>query len=190
MQPFISIILSGGQSRRMGQDKALLALGETTLIDCQYQRLQQLGAPVWISGDYPNYPCIGDQSPASGPLAGIGSAMREFRLQAQALLVIAVDMPLLTAKVLQQFLALTHQHQQCIYLQQAIFPIWLPLSDGTLRTTYECEQSGHFALKPWLNKLNAKVIQWAEPMALTNTNTPEQWQQAIERLHRETSYES
>ncbi|MFM2476577.1 molybdenum cofactor guanylyltransferase [Celerinatantimonas sp. MCCC 1A17872] len=188
--PFISLILSGGQSQRMGQDKATLQIGEQSLINRQVQLLESLNMPVWVSGYYPQYHYVEDDSDAKGPLAGIGSAMRTLESQAKALLVIAVDMPLLTISALSEFLALVTEQEQCWFTDQSRFPIWLPINSQTLQHTKACEQSGNFALKPWLSQLQARSVTCSHIQQLTNTNTPEQWQQAIAYLDGEERHES
>lgn len=83
------IVLAGGRSRRMGQDKALLRLDEQTLLERTKSRLLQWGCGrVRISGSYPGEECILDRG--DGPLSGILACLE--RDSATALLYIPVDM--------------------------------------------------------------------------------------------------
>jgi molybdopterin-guanine dinucleotide biosynthesis protein A len=174
----------------MGQDKATLKIAHQPLLSRQVQLLKSLKMPVWVSGDYPQFNYIKDDSDAKGPLAGIGSAMRALQSQTDTLLIIAVDMPLLTKKGLSDFLALITEPERCWFSDKSRFPIWLPINSQTLQYTRACEQSGNFALKPWLLGLNAQALTCPNLQELTNTNTPEQWQQAIAYLDGETRHES
>ena len=82
MTPLNGLILTGGYSRRMGQDKALINLEGTTLLDRTYNLLNSFIEQVYVSirSDQSNeaeraqYPLIIDQVSYSGPIAGILSA--------------------------------------------------------------------------------------------------------------------
>lgn len=91
----------------MGRDKAGLELAGVPLLARQIELVQALGAAeVFISGragrDYSrcNCPVLTDNFPQAGPLAGIESALQVSRNP--LLLVLAVDMPQLTAAVLEE----------------------------------------------------------------------------------------
>lgn len=104
---FSAVILAGGQSSRMGRDKAWLEIGGETLLARQIKLVRAAGATeVFISGraerDYSTFgpPVLTDNFPHCGPLAGIESALRICR--GPLLLGLAVDMPHLTVALLQQ----------------------------------------------------------------------------------------
>ncbi len=106
--PIYGLILAGGKSSRMGQDKALLSYHENKnqMIVC-YDLLQKFGARTFLSqrmGQYENTPIekIDDIYPELGPISGILSAMRTF--PEAAWLVLAVDLPRLSIGVLENLL--------------------------------------------------------------------------------------
>ncbi|TCT38816.1 molybdenum cofactor guanylyltransferase MobA [Martelella mediterranea] len=97
-----AVILAGGASRRMGQDKAHLPLNGQPLLDHVYHRLAKQCAPVVISGPQDRF--IKNQtvivadgvSGFAGPLAGILAALEHFSMKettATHLLSVAVDTP-------------------------------------------------------------------------------------------------
>ena len=92
--PPFGLLLCGGRSSRMGQDKALLTLDGERLLDRGLRLLREAGCrQVWAAGDYAGVPCLPD-APAwqgRGPLAGIAAALA-YAPQA-SWLVIPVDMP-------------------------------------------------------------------------------------------------
>ncbi|MGC3960814.1 MAG: molybdenum cofactor guanylyltransferase [Verrucomicrobiota bacterium] len=104
---FSAVILAGGQSSRMGRDKARVEISGETLLARQIKLVRVAGAAeVLISGradrDDTQFGLrvLTDNFPSSGPLAGIESALRVCRTP--LLLVLAVDMPHMTAEFLQQ----------------------------------------------------------------------------------------
>ena len=103
------MILAGGTSSRMGRDKAWLEIDGQSLLSRQIQLLQKAGAQeVFISGragtDYSRFPCrvLHDELVDVGPLSGIERALTE--MTTPLLLVLAVDMPRMTAKFLLRLL--------------------------------------------------------------------------------------
>lgn len=106
---FSAVILAGGKSSRMGRDKATLTLAGETLLERQIKLVRAVGATeVLISGgagrDYSRFggPVLTDHFPHAGPLAGIQSALQMCRHQ--LLLVLAVDMPNMTATALKELI--------------------------------------------------------------------------------------
>ena len=96
--PFAAVLLAGGQSRRMGRDKALLPLPDgRRLWERQLGVLRALEpAELFISGParggFPaDVPLLADETPGLGPLAGIAAALKAMR--SPRAVVLAVDLP-------------------------------------------------------------------------------------------------
>lgn len=93
-----AVILAGGESRRMGQDKAWLRVDGQPLIVRAVARARELGIQeVYISGradaDYSSLGCpvLLDRQPGLGPLGGIDRGLEA--CVSPLLLVLAVDLP-------------------------------------------------------------------------------------------------
>lgn len=91
------VILSGGKSSRMGQDKSLLSFGDkNTLIRFQYDKLSQIFQNVYISAKENkfDFPCeiIYDESKIFSPMVALKSILEKF--QNQKVFIICVDTPL------------------------------------------------------------------------------------------------
>lgn len=92
-----AIILAGGQSRRMGRNKALLTFGGTTLVEWIARRLRPVASEIIVVAVDPSpYERLGlravaDLIPGQGPLSGLHAGLLASREEANFL--IACDMP-------------------------------------------------------------------------------------------------
>jgi len=108
----LGVVFCGGESRRMGRDKALLELGGESLVTRAAARLDELaGEVVLASGVRPRYPetgrtCVLDSGADLGPLGGLDAALdhAEHHLR-ERVLVLACDMPDLPSALLARLLA-------------------------------------------------------------------------------------
>ncbi len=108
---FSAVILAGGQSRRMGRDKAWLPLDGQPLLARQIELVRELAPEeLFISGrsdtDYTRLGCpvLTDEFTDAGPLAGIATGLAA--ASAPLVLVLAVDMPDMTSAALRRLLEL------------------------------------------------------------------------------------
>ena len=116
MISFTTILFVGGESRRMGADKATLFYDGEPLWSRQLRTLRTLSPerifisarskPPWCP---PDVEVILDVSPACGPLSGIATALGKIRTT--HLLALAVDMPLMTVEHLRWLQS--HIHLGC-----------------------------------------------------------------------------
>ena len=97
-----AVLLAGGESRRMGRDKATLLVDGLPLWQRQLGLLRQLSpAALLVSARQPpawlpiEARFIADPLPARGPLGGLAAALAA--MPATHLLALAVDMPAMTS---------------------------------------------------------------------------------------------
>ncbi|GJL97109.1 MAG: molybdenum cofactor guanylyltransferase [Hyphobacterium sp.] len=103
------IVLAGGESRRMGTDKAGIEYLGQTFLERAQALLRDVGCdPVRVSGR-PGLACgIEDSQPGQGPAQAVLDSMRVIPKACAGALFIPVDMPLLTADDLEPLLAGQH----------------------------------------------------------------------------------
>ena len=94
-------VLAGGQSARMGRDKALLRLGGQTLLERALASAHRIAPRVAILGSREKYAAPGeriieDEFPGCGPLAGIHAALGTGETDLNVIL--SVDMPFVPLK--------------------------------------------------------------------------------------------
>jgi molybdopterin-guanine dinucleotide biosynthesis protein A len=100
-----AVLLAGGESRRMGTDKATLSFRGKPLWQIQLDLLRKLEPaeisvsartdPAWRP---PDVHFVADDLPSRGPLSGLAAALA--RMHAKHLLALAIDMPFMTEKYL------------------------------------------------------------------------------------------
>jgi molybdopterin-guanine dinucleotide biosynthesis protein A len=99
-----AVILVGGQSRRIGRDKAFLKIGQRTFLEIIIRKLSGIFGRILISAKdgikyqallNPEIKLIRDRYQARGSLVGIYSALKAARTK--HIFVIACDMPLVSS---------------------------------------------------------------------------------------------
>ncbi len=174
-----AIILAGGRSSRMGQDKAMLQIaGET-----QLQRTVALAIAVGceqilVSRNQPGF--IEDVYPEAGPLAGIQAAL--LHATASQCLVLAIDTPLLNPEVLMPLL--THP---CSCFAGSPLPALIPNNSAVRhwlaqQLQQRSQAKRQLSVAGFLTHLAVTQLDCPSPEALFNSNTPAQWQQAVQQL--------
>jgi len=100
-----AVLLAGGQSLRMGHDKATVTFRGKPLWQIQLNTLQNLRPhEVFISARFapswrpPELQFVPDEPPSRGPLSGVAAALGH--IATGHLLVLAIDMPLMTGEYL------------------------------------------------------------------------------------------
>ena len=105
MQAVSAVILAGGHSRRMGQDKALIDYQGRPIIAHVIQTLRELSDDlIVVSNRLEDYAAFGarvvpDYDPPCGPLGGIAAGLSA--AQRDLSIVVACDMPFLNGRLLQ-----------------------------------------------------------------------------------------
>src|SRR6476659_11295648 len=100
-----AVLLTGGESRRMGRDKATLLFRGRPLWEIQFDLLRALRPEeIFVSArtDPPWRPSgvqfVCDEPPSRGPLSGLSATLA--RISTDHLLAFAIDMPLMTENYL------------------------------------------------------------------------------------------
>src|SRR5439155_8455916 len=101
-----AVLLAGGESRRMGKDKATLSFQGKPLWQIQLELLRQLmpqenfasaqSDPDWRPADIQ---FVADDPPSRGPLSGLAASLD--RMNTSHLLALAIDMPRISNKYLE-----------------------------------------------------------------------------------------
>lgn len=187
------LFLSGGQSSRMGTDKALLEYESGVPEVVRWKTVfDKLAVPFYWSqrpGQYaadvlPDIMRIVDQNPASGPLGALLSAYHYDR--EAAWLVLACDWPLLGASDLRYLLdqrqperaATSYVHEG---RRQPLFSIYEP---RFLQAAAKAWEGGQQSLQRLLQASDAWEVVPRDPEGFLNVNDPLQREQALRLILR------
>lgn len=189
--PLFGLVLAGGKSSRMGQDKAQLNIQSQPMAVKAYELLEIHCQEVFLSRNpdqdtlnIPDSQVLNDQYLDMGPLSGILSAMHQY--PNAAWLVVACDLPLLDEATLQQLCTQRDPYQfaSCFIDSQGKFPeplctIYEPKSFSRL---LEFVAQGYRCPRKMLINSEVKTLDLFNKNSLTNTNTPEDFQKIQDQL--------
>jgi molybdopterin-guanine dinucleotide biosynthesis protein A len=182
------VVLAGGQSRRMGMDKARLSLEGQSLLARSVALLEACGcATVSVSGEpalYPEWFCVADAYPHLGPVSGIVSVLNAMPQlpDGSAVLVIPVDVPWLTSGILHHLLSMAAEHDACMIADNPLPLVLIKTTVLSARCTeaeaaLSCRQA--WSVRRFIEPLAVQVCAQNEAMsrALFNVNTPAAWKE-------------
>lgn len=180
-----ALILAGGKSSRMGEDKALIPWDGTPMLTRVFQVAAECCQQVYILTPWPEkYQTIVPESefllesnPGQGPLIGLAEGLRQ--IPAEWVLLLACDMPLLQASILQNWInTLTQVPTETLALVPRREERWEPLCafyrHSSLSNLHKFIQQGGRSFQSWLNQVSVQplsVSQESKDM-LWNCNTP------------------
>lgn len=107
------IVLCGGRSTRMGSDKASLPFGNETMIDRVERIVRGVADDVIIVGRRDQdtstiHDAVEDRGPLGGIAAGLSGSKTDLNI------VVACDMPLIKAAVLERLASMIDDHDMCV----------------------------------------------------------------------------
>ncbi len=178
---FEGFILAGGQSRRMGRDKSQLLLNNRTFTEKISDTLLQITDSILVMRAdrdiYPNWGALG------GLHAALATCKREWAI------VVACDLPFVTAQLLNYLTSLRDHHDAIVPLQPDDRP--QPLCalyriEPCLPRATELIETGHRRPRDLLQLVNTRWVPFTELRNLdqaekffVNINTPEDYDDAV-----------
>jgi molybdopterin-guanine dinucleotide biosynthesis protein A len=181
------VLLAGGESRRMGRDKATLALDGVPLWRRQLDLLRGIAAEVYVSarrapGWLPaEAGFVADPAPARGPLGGVAATLAAMR--GTHLLALPVDMPAMSEEHLERLWRTAEPGCGAVagvgdFVEPlpAIYPVEA-LAFATELLTGEDVSLGGLALALLAaGRMKKQTISPADARLYENCNSPADWQ--------------
>lgn len=192
------VIQAGGESRRMGQDKALLPFLGQPLIARVVERVRGLAEEVLVTSNAPaglsflGLPVFADVMPGTGALGGLYTALLSANQPLVA--VVACDMPMIRAALLAEQVRLLQAEEADV-----VIPVspdgWEPLHavyrrEACLPPVKTALETGQRRMISWfehvkVRRMEREEIQRFDPLeqSFLNVNTPEEFAR-VEALAR------
>ncbi len=179
----LGIVLSGGRSSRMGQDKSTLAhTAGNSFLQHAIDRFDGICDRVFVcGGETDRATVLADQTPGLGPIGGIVTALEHAQtLGCAACFVTPVDMPLLTANYLWQLCQSWQATEQLTVAisetEQRLQPLVAIYPTSIAQAMTNVSQSDDRSLMRWLSQQRLVTIPLSDT-ACQNINTPEDFAQ-------------
>lgn len=161
-----AIILAGGDSQRMGRDKANLLLGEQTLLQRVIATMQKTFPHVIVSVRQPrpeiNLPQVCDDLRYAGPLAGLAAGLGH--IATPWAFVVACDMPFVEPAIIELLATYRPEYQAVVPVvqghPQTLTAFYAGSCLGTIRALLLA--GGKNSLRAILEQLQVRYVDEAE----------------------------
>jgi molybdenum cofactor guanylyltransferase len=187
-----AIILSGGKSRRMGTNKALLPISEKPSIARIKDELQTKFEDIVLVTNHPgdyhflNVPMVSDFYPGKGPLAGIHAGLEASVHEVN--LVVACDMPFVSAGLGAILVENLKEYDAVVPTIDGVrHPLFAVYRKKIIKEIKSCLENDSLRMIHMLDKLNVRYMTELDLQAFNeetltqiffNMNHPEEYEHA------------
>lgn len=182
-----AIILAGGKSSRIGQNKAFLKFANSTLIEHLIDKMQEITKEIVLVTNQPELyadfqvKCITDEIKGKGPLGGLHAGLKSSK--AWLNFVVACDMPFINPELISYMFEYTKGYDvvvpyvnnkleplHAIYSKQCIIPIEKCLvNDQRKLISFYAQVRVKYLTERYLSHFNLAQVFY-------NINTPDDYQ--------------
>lgn len=177
------IVLAGGRSKRMGEDKSLMELNGKTLIEYAIDVLKTLCSCVIISSNHEVYDFTGcqvwpDEIMNQAPIIGIYSSLK--RSETEINIILSCDMPLISTGLLKFLLLGSNDFDITVPIHEngMIEPLCGIYKKSAIGILKKCIDEGDFSLKDSIHQASHAFVsvdsqtEFADQNLFRNINTP------------------
>ena len=188
-----AIILAGGQSSRMGTNKALLQLNGKTVIEGMVEKVERIASEVIIvTNTFEDYaflhlPMIEDKRKGKGPLAGIEAGLAATKNDRN--LIIACDMPFISTKVGKYLLSYLDEYQAAVpEISGQLHPLFAAYRKDTNEAVTQALEENQLRIRHFLHNIHVKIVKKEllqslelenEELSFFNMNKPDEYHKAL-----------
>ncbi|KAA1248172.1 molybdenum cofactor guanylyltransferase [Aquimarina sp. RZ0] len=177
-----AIILAGGKSSRMGQEKGLMKLDGDPFISHIINEVKTLTNKILIITNHTGYhqfgyPCIVDSITDCGPIGGIYTALSHTKTENN--LILSCDIPFIKKYSLEKLMKHFKPKKDIIHYENN--PL-IGIYKKSLSSLFlDCIQKKQLKLQKLLSSLQVQtiIIEEDKSFHLKNINTPQQYKEAI-----------
>lgn len=189
------VILAGGASSRMGTNKALLKIGEQTLIERVYATMAALFPAVIIVTNTPDSyaslscPMVGDIYPSFGSIAGLHAGL--CASGTERIFVAACDMPFLNPALIRLLCSCGNDYDAVVPLNSCGLrePLHALYAKSALTPLRQAIEAGDRSILHVLDSMRTRLVSDDEFRSIAgaeesfrNVNTREEFAQVIELM--------
>ena len=192
MNEIAVIILAGGESSRMGQDKALLKIGDRTMLSKICSVAAEVSNNIYVIAPWiekyrsflsPNCQLVKEElvlnAKSNAPIIGFVRALQ--LVETEWVLLLACDLPYLSSSQVKQWLpSLTTVLPTEIALLPSNYKGWEALCGfyrcSCLSSLESYINSGGKSFQSWLKQHSVRELYLEDRRCLFNCNTPKDWQ--------------
>lgn len=182
-KPVYGLVLAGGQSRRMGRDKALLKRGDQSQLAFAVSVVSECVDKVFVSArsdqkddeERARFPQIVDRYQDIGPVAGILTALEDY--PEADWVVVACDLPNISAETISRLLQYRDGEQPFTAYESSHDGLPEPLCaiyhSGCTNIVRAFVDEGINCPRKILIRSDTMLLQQGDPTSLDNVNTPD-----------------
>ena len=183
-----AVILAGGKSSRMQQDKALLPFGDAnSLAEFQYRRLCELFSKVYISSKNNKFDfkvsVIEDRHEGSSPLVALVSIFEALE-EIDEIFLLSVDAPFISESIINK-LYMNNRSVDIIVAESnnGLEPLCAIYHRSCLIEAKRALEENRHRLQSLFEKLNVKRVKIKNESEFMNLNYPSEYEMAQKKWH-------
>lgn len=177
-------VLAGGQSRRMGLNKALLKINGYTMIETVISAIPAEKGSIKIitnspsDYDFLDYAMIPDRFPRLGPISGVHAGLTDSSFLFNFFL--ACDLPFISTEVIVAILK-EHSGQDIMGVRtpNGLEPLCTIYSKNCLSVIDKQIRKKSYSMQLLFNLVASEFVKIPNPTSLLNVNTKQDWQEFL-----------
>jgi molybdenum cofactor guanylyltransferase len=183
------IILAGGNSSRMGTNKALLKLGNQTVIEKVIEEMRPITAElIVVTNTFEDYeflglPLVADLRKGLGPLAGLEAGLLASSNERN--MVVACDMPFISQSLAKLLLDQLADYDAAVpNVEGRLHPLFAAYRKACLTEIQKSLDENQLRMRAFFDQILLKVVDepldQMDSMSLFNMNEPQEYEKAVQ----------
>ena len=179
------VILSGGKSSRMGEDKSLLPFSTSkTLIQYQYDRLKPYFRNIYISSKVDkfdflekNFLILDENKDIFSPILALDTIFKKF--ENQKIFIITVDTPLVSIDSISKLIDASINYDICIAQTERTHNLCGVFSSNISLTIKTMIENDIHKIAYLINKNENKILKFPNNSEFLNINNKEEYEESL-----------
>jgi len=174
MKNISAVILAGGKSSRMGQNKALMKIDGVSLIEKIFNEISKISKDIVISSNTEEYnffnaKIVKDEFKEIGPIAGIYSCLKSIKYQKA--IVVSCDIPFINIDFINYLIENSQYFDVTISENNCFLEPLIGIYSKSIISVFEKEIiNGNYSIQKIIRKLNINVLKINSDLNFYNEN--------------------